>query len=697
MSGRRVVVVLVATLVAGSLLASCDPVGARFTAPTGSADPEGSAPAPPGPPDAAPPVVDTAALVGGVDHESIATIGPARVVPRLVPPTNRWYSGLVFGDAPQPVFPMPESFALTATGFDIGLPRPVGQAAVIVAPHVPAVTVDAGAASSEVIAADPVSVTVALLDGSGNRLGRVALAEGSPFVSFTADRATSLSVSVTSGPGFATDAGAAVTAVVDGATWGLVVPPGALAGDAIRLDTGQTATWYPLPDGAAPDAAEALAAAASDPVTGVGVGYGVGDGVARTTLEYRTAGGTPSAYVLAPHQRTGSQPERTGCGLGTYRSVLGDLELCRGSRLDAFAPTLPAAGALDLTGVDDDRRTAIVAQLRADVAATGDFPSDTYFGGKALYRAATLVVLGEQLGAGDAVADLRARTEQALREWGEPDGCTHRDTRCFGYDEQARSVVGRTPSFGSEQLNDHHFHYGYFLSAAGLLAAGDPGLVDDLRPVLDLLGQDVAAATATPELPQLRVFDPWAGHSWASGTAPFADGNNEESVSEAVNAWNGLGLWAQASGQGALATEAAWLASTEAAAGRAYWTAPDLSAFPGFAHRVTSIVWGGKRDWATWFSAAPSAMLGIELVPMNPASGWLAVGVDPAHIVASVDEATPGGYGVAFGDYLLAYRALAGPAQAVAAWQQATALPDSAIDDGDSRAYLLAWIAAHGG
>jgi hypothetical protein len=674
------------------LVAACSGGGAPGS-PTGGGTGT-AAGAAPGPADAAPPTVDEAALVGGVDHAAIATVKPARLATGIVPPSNRWYSGLVFGDSPQPVFPLPESFALTATGFTVGMPHPTAQPNVIAAPHVPAVTVDAGAVAAQVTAADPVSVTVELLDASGAGLGHVALAEGSPFVSFTADRSTTLTVAVASGGGFQAG-GRAATAVVDGTTWGLVGPQP--ANGQVRLDAGQTATWYPLPEGASPGAAEALAAAAGDPVTKVDVRYGVGKDVARTTLDYRTAHGTPSAYVLAPHQQIGNQPPRTGCGLGTYRSVLGDLQLCAGSQLDAYAPTLQPTGSLDLSTVPDDQRSAITDQVTADVAATPAFPSDTYFGGKALYRAATLVVLGEQLGAKDAVAPLRARTEQALREWAEPQGCTRRDARCFVYDEAVRSVVGRTPSFGSDQLNDHHFHYGYFLEAAGLLAPGDPSLVGAITPVMDLLGQDIAAATPSDQLPQLRVFDPWAGHSWASGTAPFADGNNQESASEAVNAWNGLGLWAKASGQDALLTEATWLASTEASAARTYWTAPDLSSFTGFGHQVTSIVWGGKRDYATWFSPAPSAMLGIELIPMNPASGWLAAGVDPARILAAVHEATPGGYGVQFGDYLLAYRALAGHDEATAAWAAAQTLPASAIDDGDSKAYLLAWIAAHGG
>ena len=110
----------------------------------------------------------------------------------MVPPSNRWYSGLVFGDQPQPVFAEPLSFGLTDSGFTLGLPTPTVDAKVIIAPHVPAVTVDAGAASAQVSAADPVSVTVDLLDASGAVLGHVVLAAGSPFVSFTAEQDVTL-------------------------------------------------------------------------------------------------------------------------------------------------------------------------------------------------------------------------------------------------------------------------------------------------------------------------------------------------------------------------------------------------------------------------------------------------------------------------------------------------------------------------
>jgi endo-1,3(4)-beta-glucanase len=386
-----------------------------------------------------------------------------------------------------------------------------------------------------------------------------------------------------------------------------------------------------------------------------------------------------------PHHTTA-----TNCDLGTYPSVYGDLRLCEGSTLVSSVPVQRAAGVFDLADLSADRKATLVEAVKADVAATPAFPSDTYFGGKSLLRAATLVSLGEQLGVD--VSALRARAEATLREWAQPDGCENRDARCVVYDEKARSAIGLTASFGSDELNDHHFHYGYLLAAAGMLAADDAALTADLRDVMDLLAADIASATPSDDLPQLRSFDPYAGHSWASGTSPFADGNNQESSSEAVNAWNGLGLWAAASGQDALATQATWLLSTEAATARDYWTDPTLPA--GFSHQVVALNWGGKRDWATWFSPEPSAMLGIQLLPLGPAQLTVGRGVDPARIRASVQEAAPDGYDVMFGGDLLGYLALAGPDDASAAWTELESLPDSAIDDGTSRAALLAFVAA---
>ncbi|WP_426593993.1 glycosyl hydrolase [Cellulomonas sp. McL0617] len=644
---------------------------------------------PDGPATAATPDVDAAALVKAVDKGDVAKLDPVRLADGLAPPTNKWFSGLVFGAQPQPVFPLPLSFGLTTDGFQLGLPPVTTTASSIVGPFTPAVTVAAGATSARVSAYDAVSVTIELLDGH-DVLGSVVLAEGSPFVSFTAARDATLHVDVP----FTADGDGPARATVGDRDYGLEAPDGALASGAVDLNKGQTATWFPLPDHATDGTLKALTDAAAHPLTGTTVAYGIDQAVARTTITYESDGST-GAYTTMPHQRAGDQPDRT-CGLGSYPSIYGTLQLCAGKALTTWAPTVEPSGALDLSHLDATRRDAVVAQLAKDVAGTKPFPSDTYFGGKALYRAATLVQLGHQLDADDVVKPLKAKVVAALTEWTQPKGCATRDTRCFEYDESARGVVGRTPSFGSEEFNDHHFHYGYFLGAAGILAATDKRLATTFAPVMNLLAQDVAAAKGSDEFPVLRTFDPYQGHGWASGTSPFADGNNQESSSEAVNAWNGLALWGEASGQDALTTQGTWMLSAEAASAKAYWTNPDLDdpVYQGFDHQVVSLNWGGKRDWSTWFSAEPSAMLGIQLLPLSPVGTYLAG--DPGRIRANVAEAAPDGYDVTFGDYLLMYSGLAGPDDAKRAYQEAATLPDDRIDDGNSRSYLMAWLSALG-
>jgi endoglucanase Acf2 len=350
-------------------------------------------------------------------------------------------------------------------------------------------------------------------------------------------------------------------------------------------------------------------------------------------------------------------------------------------------PTVTPASDLDMSGLSDQARGELEGQVTADAKAMENAPApptDTYFAGKAAQRDAQLYRLARAL-AHPAAESIRAHVVDDLDAWLAGQPCAPGDTRCFTYDPRFRGVVGREPSFGSESFNDHHFHYGYILTAAALMAEDHPELVQRWAPVVSALAEDIAAPLQRSELPALRVFDPYAGHSWASGTAPFADGNNQESSSEAVNAWNGLALWAGVTGDDVLYEQGEWMLSLEAATARAYWVEPALP--EGYQHGVVALNWGGKRDWATWFSAEPSAMLGIQLLPMGPVSQYLAG--DPERIRSNVAEAAPNGFKTLFGDYLVMYLALADPQAALGAGRS---LPTDTLDDGLTRSYMMAWL-----
>ena len=640
------------------------------------------------------PTAEVTPLIDAVPQRTVKPLPTARLADGLIPPTNRWFSGLVFGEESMPVFPLPLTFRLTDTGFSFGLPEVSAGPAVIRGGFAGQIGVRVGSGDTgmeqTVTAYDEASVTIGqFIDGAP--VGQTVIAEGSPFVSFTAtaDVALSMPTAFTEVTEVTEATGGAWTADVAGDTYGLVSGGTLSAGTDLTLAAGESATWFVLP----PDGAlDAFVAAAGHPVTGTRVEYTAGADAATTTIHYDTSDGGDTLIAAMPHQTAGGADD-AACAAGEYPSIYGVLAVCQGTQLSWSVPAVAPSGALDLSALGDEDRERLADQVRADVAATTTFAADTYFGGKSLYRAANLLDVARQVGADDAVATLTDRLTSALDDWMDPDGCLVRTERCFVYDPEAKGLVGLATSFGSEEFNDHHFHYGYFFYAAAVVAADTPEAVQRWAPVLNLLAADLATSGDSELFPARRVFDAYAGHSWASGTSPFGDGNNQESSSEAVTAWNGLALWAAVSDQPGLATEAEWMLSSEAASSRAYWTDFDLDdpVYEGFDHTITSLVWGGKRDYATWFSAEPSAMLGILVLPMSPVAGYL--GVDPDRVTANLADALPeDSYDVMFGDYLLMYAGLRGPEAASAALTVAESLPEERIDDGNSRSYLLAWL-----
>lgn len=665
MSRRTLGAAIMATVLL--LLASCTPSSPTTGPPTASDQP------------AAFSAERVAELTGGLPAVASKDLGVKRLASGLITPTNRWFSGLVFGDKPLPVFPLPYSFSMTDSAISFGVPSVTTSAKTIMSTPVAAVTADLGAASLVVSAYDEASVTLEARDASGAALGHVIVAQGSPLITYTAVKATT--VNLASAP---TQQDSSWWTTSGDTSYGLVGTGLKVSGTTLSLDAGGRATWVAVPkDG---DKAT-LAKLASAAVTGTSVAFGTNATEATTTLSYATTGGD-TLIAAMPHQHQ-------TCSLGTYPSIFGTLTLCQGTNLTWSTPTYPAESGLDLAGITADEKTELTAQVVKDVATPFPYPADTYFGGKALYRDAMLWQIATAVGATDAAATVKQRLTDGLLKWTQQDGCTQRQAFCFGYDSTNSGIIGLSPSFGSDEYNDHHFHYGYFLYAAGVLAADDPDLASTMAPVMDALAADIASSVPTSELPVRRNFDVYASHSWASGTSPFADGNNQESSSEAVNAWAGLTLWARASKNSALETEATWMHALEASSARAYWTDFDTSqpVYTGFAHSILPLNFGGKRDYATWFSPEPAALMAILVIPASPSSGHLAG--DPDRIAANVKEATAnGGFAQTYGDYLLMYSALQGQDAQKQALDIARTLPDKAIDDGDTRSYLLAFLMA---
>ncbi len=208
-----------------------------------------------------------------------------------------------------------------------------------------------------------------------------------------------------------------------------------------------------------------------------------------------------------------------------------------------FTTSIPIQGVLPMLPkegiVNQQRMIEYLVAESSDAALTY---GDTYWEGKRLGKLATLSGIAEQLGEHQLqkrfLGEIRTRLENWLT------ASPGEDSPLFYYDSNWGTLIGSKPSYGSDsQLNDHHFHYGYFIRAAAEVARHNPEWGKKWEPMINLLVRDIASMDSKELLfPPLRCFDLYAGHSWASGHAKFGDGNNQESSSESMNAWYALML-----------------------------------------------------------------------------------------------------------------------------------------------------------
>ena len=226
-----------------------------------------------------------------------------------------------------------------------------------------------------------------------------------------------------------------------------------MSGSDVTLASGKTGTFFIPPQGmAVADLASKVQA-----VTGTDVTYEIGTSDVTTTIRY--AAGGPALVVSMPHHE--SSLVSKGTSLGSYDSVYGKLELYATETLVWRAKRWDIRTALDLSKLSSDQKAKLATQVAADVASSKPYPEDSYFGGKGLYRDAMLMEIAKAVGANDAAKTVKDRLTTALQRWTEPKGADARATECFVYDATYHGMIGLAASFGSDEYNDHHFHYGY--------------------------------------------------------------------------------------------------------------------------------------------------------------------------------------------------------------------------------------------
>ncbi|KAJ2344942.1 hypothetical protein GGF43_005337, partial [Coemansia sp. RSA 2618] len=548
-------------------------------------------------------------------------------------PTNVWWQNLIVEGGDQAVVVAPYMVKSLNESLVVCAPTALRENKFVASVWHDDWRMDFAGCRRRVVAFDAVSVTVRY---SGAVSATVPLVKGAAFATVVLETPAAVSLStahailsVDSRPG----SGVSVVQLNNGATWLMYCEGGAAlrqSGMSALASDGrvQGAVRMALVANGAPAIAALLSAKDAVPVGG-SVGVHAGDRAAEFTIGWNVRGrGAPLVCAQVHHQASLAGAEWAD-DVGTYWSSKGPLRVARGAqwRWREELEPLGFSGPTPLSPAHRDKLRGLVAadaqSLTRDLAA---LPQDPYFFGKALARAARIALIADEVGD----AESRDHAVQRAIAWLEPwlDGS---NSNALVYDSEWFGIVSsaglRDPhvDFGQGRYNDHHFHYGYFVYAAAALAKLHPEWARARRDALDLFARDYCSLSSSDSaFPFMRCFDFYEGHSWAAGLFPFADSRNQESTSEAINAYYAAYLYAQTTGRHEIAACVRAVLQLEARTTRTYWHLDDLAAdiYPAeysCDKAIVGILWSSKADYTTFFGENPEFIYGIQFLPCTPA------------------------------------------------------------------------------
>ncbi len=312
----------------------------------------------------------------------------------------------------------------------------------------------------------------------------------------------------------------------------------------------------------------------------------------------------------------------------SYTSARGTMKVFEGNSFTVavkFYGITPSFG--EPAESDTYRREQMMNYLNTFKASvTRDYwVADPYWQGKKLHPLSMAVLISQQLGEYEMRDEFISILRKILVNWLTYDGEDDYPYYMY-YSSDWGTLIGQGGDHGMGiNLSDHHFLWGYFTFAAGVLAAYDKEFVNDYGGMVEHLLRDAQNPYRDdPMYPWMRNFDPYEGHSWAGGYGDNQSGNNQESSSEATFAWAGEYLWGLATGNDAYRDAGIWGFTSEVNAIEQYWFDYDQDNWAGdYEPGVTGMVWGNAYTYGTYFSGNPSCIYGIQWLPVSPALTYL--------------------------------------------------------------------------
>jgi len=642
--------------------------------------------------------------------------------------TNQWYSTLLFNAQPEPIYAHPLTVRPTAAGFEVALPAKevipserrdveihyAHKNPIVVAPT----AFEPGPA--KLARASDWAIDISMARGNDDM--RVTVAHGSPYASFQISRGDVRLKLPAAGTRIESGADTRVLALQVGAQRFAVFGPTGVVWEASsdtewlgRLPAGKGYfAVAALPD-AEPATLQLLARHAYAFVQDTRAEWRFDQAQSKVEtvfkVQSRVMEGADNGPLLGLYPHHWHDNPAVAGKLGpAFDSIRGKIRLLAASEFKTertypgFVPHWPGLGEnprakelADLLKTDVRKRRELIP----DKENRDNWRTSAYWQGKGLTRLTQLAAVAEQQGDLAARDQLLALVKERMEFWFSGQGSRN----YFHYDKGIGTMVTYPDEFFAvEQMNDHHFHYGYWIRAAAEIAMRDPAWAakDRWGAMVDLLVKDIAnSERGGSDFPFLRNFDVYEGHSWASGVGLGAWGNNQESSSEAINAWVGLILWGEVLGDRALRDLGVWLYTSEIQAIEHYWFdlhglvfAPEYKAKSA----EVSMLFGGKYAHNTWWTDEPRQIKGINLLPMTTASTYM--GRDKAFIQRSLGT-LPGETEIYLArgknyskvpkdiwqDVFAKYMALADPAAGLAQWDRW-----GSVETGDTRSHALHWL-----
>ena len=338
--------------------------------------------------------------------------------------------------------------------------------------------------------------------------------------------------------------------------------------------------------------------------------------------------GTETSMLLGllPHQwnnlkSTSAQPIST-----TYSSIRGQLKMLEGNAFTVentfkgILPTLPYLANYS-DGFNPSALDAKISQIENDGLADW---TDSYNEGQVMNRLIQTARIADQMGNIVARDKMVATVKERLEDW-----LSYQSGEVaflFHYNTNWSALLGYPAGHGQDSnLNDHHFHWGYFIHAAAFMEQFEPGWANQWGEMINLLVRDAASSDRNDtSFPFLRNFSPYAGHSWANGFASFPQGNDQESTSESMQFASSLIHWGSITNNTDIRDLGIFIYTTEQTAIEEYWFdmyERNFSATQPYS--LVSRVWGNSYDNGTFWTADIAASYGIELYPIHGGSLYL--------------------------------------------------------------------------